>query len=72
MSDEIFTKLDHLLPMDKLTDPKDRVIHQETPKGKRRKKHEQEFTPDVQPGEEEEKEDPSKDPNCGKILDIVI
>jgi hypothetical protein len=72
MGDGIYTKLDRLTPTEKLADPKNRVVRQEIPQGKRGKKHEQELTAEEDPGREEEKGDQMKDPHCGKILDIVI
>jgi len=74
MADDFWftTKLDRLPPTEKLTDPKERVVRQEIPSKKRRKKGGQEITAEVNQDKEEGREDSSKDKPSGKIVDIVI
>jgi hypothetical protein len=67
-----YTKLDRLSPTEKLTDPKERVVRQEIPSKKKRKKGEQEIPAEVNPKKKEGMDDPSKDKPSGKIVDIVI
>jgi hypothetical protein len=68
----VFTKLDQLLPTEKMRDSKARVVRQENPRKKRGDKPMQGFRTEGTPQEEERPVEPLKDQHPGKILDIVV
>jgi hypothetical protein len=67
----MFTKLDRLPPLEKMGDSKRRVVQQDVPHKKREERPKREESENDQEMEKEP-DDPSKKPNSGKILDIVI
>ena len=68
----VFTKLDQLLPTERMRDSKARVARQENPRKKRGDKPQEGFKMDAIQQEEEGLVEPSKDQRPGKILDIVV
>ena len=68
----VFTKLDQLLPTEKMRDSKARMFRQENPRKKRGDKPQEGFRMDVIQQEEKGPVEPSKDQHPGKILDIVV
>lgn len=71
MADEFFTKLDHITPASKMSDPKSRVLRREFLKKKKEKGNDQDLSSGKE-SEEEEQEGQMENPHCGKILDIII
>jgi hypothetical protein len=68
----VFTKLDQLLPAEKMRDSKARVVRQENPRKKRSDKPREGFRMERVQQEEGGPIEPSKDQHPGKILDIVV